>query len=161
MAQDHVRAPGFVHGWGSAIFKIGDDRINGIVKFGYGDKRTHAKGYGAGRHHAPSRRSPGKYEVDACTTEVYKETAQAIRERLAAASSDGRTTGNTLVQIELIATEPAMANLHVTLHDAVLTGDKSDHSEGPEGLMDALEWDVMYIDRDGLTLADQSEGGLV
>lgn len=158
-AQDPVRVPGYVHGWGSCLFKFEDGtRINGITKFGYGDSRKRTKGYGAGRHQAPTRRSAGKYEVAPGTTDLYKETAQAIRNKLAALAEDGASYGNTIVQIELICTEPGAADIMVELHDCVIDEDKSDHSEGPDGLMDQLSWDVMRVVRDGKTLYDGTEG---
>ena len=157
-AEDKAHVPGYVHAWGSITFKVNDRRVYGRTKIGYGDKRTRTKGYGAGRHHAPTRRSPGKYETDPVTTDLYKETAQALREALAAEAEDGNSYGNVVVQIEFLATEAGAADLQVTIHGCAWQGDKSDHAEGPDGLMDQIEWDCMWIDRDGKTLFDGTEG---
>ncbi len=157
-AEDRARVPGFVHAWGAITFKINDRRVYGKTKIGYGDKRTRQKGYGAGRHHVPTRRSPGKYEADLCTTDLYKETAQALREALASEAGDGNSYGNVIFQCEFLATEPGSADLQVELVDCVWQDDKSDHSEGPDGLMDQVTFDCMYIIRDGKTLFDGTEG---
>lgn len=156
--QDPLRVPGNVHGWGSAVFKIGEDRINGIVKIGGGQSRERTLGYGAGRHQAPTRRTAGKYGPKPCTMSLYKETAQTIRDRMAALAADGVSYGNTEVEITVVMTEPGQADLMVELERCTLDDEKFDHSEGPEGLMDEFEWQPMLYKMNGKTLADLTGG---
>jgi hypothetical protein len=157
-AQDRARVPGYVHSWGSFIFRYNDVRINGITKLGYADSRKRGKGYGAGRHQAPTHRTAGQYECEPASMDLYKETAQAIRNALAAGSESGNSHGNPIFQMEFIASEPGSADIVVTLHDCTWESDKSDHAVGPDGLMDQVTLDVMFIDRDGKFLFDDTEG---
>lgn len=156
--QDPLRVPGNVHGWGSAVFKIGEDRINGIVKIGGGDSRERALGYGAGRHQGPTRRTAGKYVPKRLTMEIYKETAQTIRDRMAKEAIDGVSYGNVEVEITVIMTEPGQADLMAEAIRCTLEDEKFDHSEGPEGLMDQFEWQPMRYLKNGKSLADLSGG---
>lgn len=155
---DAQRVNGFEVSWGDIYVKLGEDRYYGISEIAYGDKRTRSKSYGMGRSHAPRGRTAGKYEVDECTMKMLKKSTKELRAALAANAQDSKSYGSVSFQIVV---QYAGADGEVqtdTLHECTLSGDNNSHSEGPDPLYDNLTVDVMRIDRDGLTLYDQSEG---
>lgn len=158
MAQDDgISVNGVDYSWGSITFKCNGAIFSGFTKISYGDKRTRTKGYSAGRHHAPTHRSNGKYEVDPSKVTGYKDELQALRAWLALQSPDGVSYGN--VEFQGVIQFEERDKLHqIDLVDLVWFEDSAAHEESPDLLMEEVSFDPMRILRDGLCLFDASEG---
>lgn len=154
---DSVRINGNQISWSSCKLTIDGEIYTGITSIGYADALEVSKSYGMGRSHAPRGRSAGKYTPDPLTMRAWKSTAQAIREQLAALSPSGTSYGRPEVTIVLQYVEPDDAVITVEFDGARLVKCTSSNEEGPDGLAEDLEWDVMAIRRNGLTLFDESE----
>lgn len=155
---DSTRVNGNQISWSSLIFKIDGESYTGITSIGYADAIETAKAYGMGRHHAPRGRSAGKYTPEPLTLTCWKSTAQAIREQLAARSPSGTSYGRAVVPITLQYVETDDSTVTVEFDEARLVKCTSSNEEGPDGLAEDLEFDVMLIRRNGLVLFDESQG---
>jgi len=154
---DSIRVNGRETSWSDVYFKVSDERYYGITEIAYGDKRTRSKSYGMGRSQAPRGRTSGKYEVDEATVKMLKKSSKTLREALAAAASDGKSYGSVTFQIVVQYADTDDEVQTDTLHECVWVGDATSASEGPDALFDSISFDVMRIDRNGLTLYDQTE----
>lgn len=155
--NDGITVNGVDYSWGSITFKCNGAVFTGFTKISYGDKRTRSVGYGAGKHHAPTRRSSGKYEVDPSKVTGYKDDTQCLREWLAQQSADGVSYGNVEFQ-GVIQFEDGPKLRQVDLVDLVWFEDSSSHDEGPDLLMEEFSLSPMRILRDGVCLFDATEG---
>lgn len=144
--------------WGSITFKTGNQIFDAFTKISYGDKRTRTKGYGAGKHRAPTHRGRGKYEIDPVKVTGYTYELQAFRAALAAEASDGVSYGN--VEFEIIVQYEENGVLHqVEIERCVWFEDAAAHDESStDPLTEEVSFDPMRLSRDGLTLFDSSEG---
>lgn len=159
---DQIRVNGAVYSWGSIIAKFDGDPFAGFSEISYGDKLERVKSYGMARHHAPQGRSAGKYSTDPVKIKGRKGSAQALRDYLATRASDGASYGTVEFALDVQFVEPAVDGgetpIHVHIGRCVVSADVSSHSESADPLMDELELDCMFIERNGLTLFDGSKG---
>lgn len=140
--------------FGSMIFKIGGERFFGQTSVSYGHKLETAKGYSMKRSQAPDRRSRGKYTVEPLKVKFYKSTAQAIRRKLAALSSNGVSYGEPEFSATLQYVEQSSQQSHmVEFFRLRYVGETESDEEGPDLLMEEIEFDPMLIKKDGLLLA--------
>lgn len=156
--SDLKRVNGRAPSWGGIIIKIGEERYYGITGVGYGDKLEMIMGYGMGRHHAPTRRSAGKYSTDPGKLKMYKDSAEVLRSALAALAEDGRSYGTVEFEIVVQIVWPNGTPLNVEIHRVRLSEEATQHDEGPELLMEDLTYSCMSIVKNGKTLFDSSEG---
>ena len=155
---DRIRVNDNTYSWGSIYFKVDDERFYGFTEITYGDKRERAKAYGMGRHHAPRGRTAGKYIPDVVKIKGHRASFQALRDKLAAQASDGKSYGSVEFQGLVQYIEPGDGEMTVELDRLVWTSESSTDTESSDPLMEEAEFDVMLIRRNGLSLYDQSEG---
>jgi hypothetical protein len=146
------------YSWGSVVlvFDAGRLEIEGYAEVTWSHKRTRTKGYGQGRHHAPQVRTSGKYEIDNVKFSFRVDHADAVREHLKAQAPDRRSYGNVAVPIMVQLVEPEAVST-LEFREATLASEGGSLKEGPEGLMEDLEFDVMGALVNGGTLYDSSE----
>lgn len=156
--SDPVRINGNTHSWGSIIPVLAGSKFYGFTSISYGDKRERVKGYGAGRHHAPTRRSSGKYGTDPVKLGGFKTAIEQLRTELAARSPDGRSYGNVQFTIQIQFFEPGDIPMNVVLEGCVVVGDTTSHEESADPLKDEIEIDCMKIKRNGKYLFDGTGG---
>lgn len=155
---DKTRINGNQYSWGSIIFKLDGERFTGFTAIAYSDKRERVKAYGMGRHHAPRGRSSGKYIPDNVKVTGWKSSVQALREGLAARSSDGISYGNVEFQGLVQYIESDEGEMSVELDRLVWAANNAADDEQPDPLKEDFELDCMLIRRNGLVLFDASEG---
>jgi hypothetical protein len=155
-----IRVNGNDYSWGSIVLKINGEVFSGFTEISYSDKRTRTKGYGAGKHQAPTRRARGKYEVDNCKIKGYMRDVRLLRQELAKYSPSGKSYGDTPIQIDVEYIEADDTPIHDEIEDCVWASNSQTASEGPDLLMVEFELDPMRVRRDGLVLFDDSEGGV-
>lgn len=155
--SDEIRVNGNTHSWGSITIKAGEQQFTGFTEISYADSRERGKGYGMGKHQAPTRRSRGKYAVENTKLKGFKATIQQLREDLAALG-DGTNYGDVefLVVIQYIDTGDK--SITVELGRNVFVKNSSSESEGSDPLQEDIELDTMWIKRNGKTLFDSSKG---
>lgn len=156
--SDQVRINGNQFSWSSISLKIDGEQYFGVTSISYGDALEVEKGYGMGRHHAPTTRTAGKYTVEPLAITMRKDSANELRLQLAARSG-GRGVSSVEIPIVLQFVEPSSNLQHtVEFERCRYVKDASSAEEGPSGLMTEVEFDVMLIRRDGVVLFDESEG---
>lgn len=153
--SDQVLINGNAHSWASTKLKIANETTTGVTAIKYAEKRERAKGYGMNRGYRPRARTSGKYTVEPVTLTLYKATAQELRERLAAKSSDGNSYGNieftmVLQFIEPIGDKPITIEFEGCRWD----GTNASAEENPDPTMDEVTFDCMGIKHNGKTLYD-------
>lgn len=154
---DKLRVNGNAVSWGSVIFKINGERIQGCVSITYGDKRERTRAAGMGKHHAPGRKSRGKYTTEPVKIKVFKSTGEAIRQHLAdeaGTDSYGDTEFETVLQFVEADETPMLVEIHRCTYD----GDNGSAEENPDPLYDEIEIGCMSIVRNGKTLFDTADG---
>lgn len=157
---DTVRVNGFITSWSDISFKLNGERYYGITEISYSDTRTRTKSYGMGRTGLPRGRTRGKYEVGEVTVKFDFPAWVALRDAVAAESSDGNSYGNVEFEGTVQYTYGADDETHTDeLSGLVITGVTNSASEGPDALMVDVTMDCMGITRDGKTLYDSSQVG--
>lgn len=157
---DAARVNGNLISWGSFEIKIDDEPYSGVTAVDYNHSRERAYAYGTGRHHSPRGRTAGKYTPEPLVITCWKSTAKAIRERLKAAASDGRSYGNAIVGIVLQYIEEDDDTVTVDAQECVLTKEEMSDEEGPEGLNEKLTFMPMrYVINDGTLYDSSAEAG--
>jgi hypothetical protein len=154
---DQVRVNGNQISWSSAKLTIDGETFYGVTSIGYADSLEVAKAYGMGRHHAPRGRSAGKYSTEPLTMTMWKSSAQELRAFLAARSPTG-SYGRAVVPIVLQYIEEDDSTITVEFEECRYVKATASNEEGAEALKEDVEFDVMLIRRNGLTLFDESQG---
>lgn len=155
---DPIRVNGNSLSWGSIIIKIDAERYTGFTSISFADKRERVKGYGAARHHAPVRRSRGKYTVDPVKLVGWKSSVGALRAALAARSSDGLSYGDVEFDVVVQYTEADEQPQTVHIERCVWASNSSSDEESADPLKEEIELDAMLIRRNDLVLFDATEG---
>ena len=155
---DQVRINGSALSWGSIVLKLDGERFHGFTSISFADKRERVMGYGIGRHHAPTRRSRGKYSTEPVKLVGWKSSIQALRAGLAARASDGVSYGNVEFEINVQYVEAGETPMNVVIERCVIVGNTSTDEENPDPLKEEMEISCMLIRRNGLVLFDSSEG---
>lgn len=155
---DALRINGNAVSWGSIELKIDQEKYTGFTSIGFSDKRERVKGYSVGRHHAPTRRSRGKYTVDPVKLVGWKSSVQALRAALAAKSKDGKSYGDVEFQVVVQYVEDNEDPQTIVIDRCVWSSNSTSDEESPDPLKEEIELDAMLIKRNGLVLFDASEG---
>lgn len=155
--SDEIRVNNNLLSWGSIVLKVASDRYTGFTGITYADKRERVKGYGLTKHHAPYGRSRGKYTIEPVKLVGWKKSVAALRSGLALLSSDGVSYGDVEVQIDLQYVEDDVP-LQVEIGRCVWVSNSSSDEESADPLKEEIEFDAMWIKRNGLVLFDASEG---
>lgn len=163
MSIDQVSINGNAPGWGSCVLKVmNGERIFGFTGITFSDKLTEVLGYASGRHHAPTHRSPGKYEVDPCKITGYVESVQLFRDAQAALSETGNSYGAGAPEFEAILEtfEPRSGRppLIVNLRRCKWIENAYTGEENPDPRKEDFAFQPMRIERNGKVLYDDSEG---
>ena len=146
--------------WGSIQLEVADDILYGFCGIKYSQKRERSKAYGAGTAHAPRGRTAGKYSAEAAIT-VWKSSAEAIRQKLAALDPKGSGSyGNTEFQVVCSFEEESEGLIQVVMYRCVVASTDANHEENPDPLKEDWPLDVMAISENGVTLLDNSDGGI-
>lgn len=149
---DTPRINGAVVSWSDAYFKFNEERYYGITDISYGHKRTRTKVYGSGS--TPRGRTSGKYEVDEVSVTMDMHAFVALRDALAAKSSDGNTYGDVEFEGSVQYSYEADSQVFTDeLNQLTVTGDSVSMSEGPDPTKVVVTMDCMRILRDGKSLS--------
>ncbi len=157
MALDDLRVNGNLIGWGSHIFKVDGERVIGVTAIGWDQTRERAFGWGMNRAHAPIAATAGKYTPGMVKLTIYKHTADALRDRFAAAADDGVSYGNPRLPMFLQYVEGDKVST-VEFDEAAIQKDGGNDEENPDPTKEEWEMQVMRIKVNGKTLYDSSEG---
>ena len=156
--SDAIRVNGNQHDFGSITLKINGEPFYGLSSIAYGQKRERSKTQGTGKHRAPRGRTRGKYSASASIAGPVA-TMEAIRVGLAAASDDGKSYGDVEFELSVQYDEKDDTPITITVHECVVANeDASDDSGSADASEESWELDPMWIDKNGLTLFDNSEG---
>lgn len=143
--------------WGSIVFKLDGERYTGFTAISYADKRERVKAYGMGRAHAPRGRSRGKYTVEPVKVTGWKNSVQIFRAALALKSPDGLSYGDVEFEGLVQYIEPSETEINVELNRLVWASNTSSDEENPDPLKEDVEFDAMFIRRNGMTLFTSTE----
>lgn len=155
--SDAARINGNAYGWASCVFKLVDERFSGVKSISYGDKLETSMVYGSNRHGAPVGQTGGKYVTDEVKIVMRRDSAKAFVAALARRSPDGKSVGRVIFEGVVQFVEDETPHTHL-LHRMRLVGQTASLEEGSEAAYDELTCTVQTIERDGITLFDQSRG---
>ena len=153
---DPIIVNGSQMSWGSIVLKLDAERFTGFTAIAFSDKRERVKAYGMGRSHAPRGRSLGKYTIDPVKLTGWKSSVQIFREALAAQAPDGESYGDVEFQIVCQYIEGDERDVTVEIDRCVWASNTSSDEENPDPLKEDVEFDAMFIRRNGLALFAQS-----
>jgi len=156
--SDQLRINGNLFSWGSTKLKINSEPYTGITSIAYGDSLEVTKGYGMARHHAPIGRSSGKYTPDPLTMTMFQSSADVLREQIRLLSPTGNSIGTPNFPIVLQYIEPGLGPVDVVFNQCRLIKFSVSLDEGPDAVMEDVEFDVMSIVRNGAVLFDDRQG---
>lgn len=149
---DELRVNGNALSWGSLTLKINGERYYGFTAINFSDKRERTKGYGMGQHHAPTRRSRGKYTAELVKLTGWKSSVQAARKALADLSANGTDYGDVEFVMLLQGVEPDDTPIDTEFERCVWAANSAAYEENPDPLKEDFEIDCMLIRRNGLVL---------
>lgn len=155
--SDPIFVNGNSHSWGSIVAKVGGNPYYGFTDISYGDARVRAKGYSLGRHHAPVRRSRGRYEPDNAKVGGWIGAVQILREELQARAGGGLSYADVEFQFVVDFFEANEIPITIVLEGCLWAKNASSFSESTEGMKEEFEIDVMWISRNHTVLFDQSK----
>lgn len=158
---DERRINGNAMSWASVTWKIGDLRVNGFKAINYKDSRERSPVKGAGRHQAPRGQTSGDYSCEPGTATVEKETAQLIRDALAAKAADSKSFGN--VEFEVVVQYEELRGgtpkvITDELHRCFWRESATKAEAGPEAIYEEIAFTVTSIDWGGKSLYDGTAG---
>jgi hypothetical protein len=162
--KDTFRRNGFELSWGSAVIKVDNEEYFGITGVDYEEKLERTFVRGTGRDGVPRGMTRGQYSVEGSSIKMYKSSALALLEKLAADSADGKSYGQTPFFFSLDYEEDDVS-LTEELYDCRITGRKASIALGAEGLIDEIQIMVLYAklttpNIEGMTLFDNRNGRL-
>lgn len=152
--SDVQRVNGNDVSWGSFALKIDGVRYYGVRSVNYSHRRERTLGWNMDRSGAPARRSRGKYTPDTVKVGFYKDTVQEIRKALAAQSESGIEYGDVECDGLLQYTEGEKSGT-VEFDRMVFVAVTGTVEEGPDFVVEEVEFSVMAIREDGLILYSQ------
>lgn len=155
---DQVRIQGNVHSWGSIIVKIDGERFTGFSSISYSDKRERVYQWGMGQHQAPRGRSRGKYTPGACKLGGPPSSIQILREALSDKAPDQASYGNVSFEVVVQYIDVGEKPIQIVLQDCVWISNDTSNEEGADPLKEEFEFMPMLITRNGVILADATEG---
>lgn len=158
MSIDQISVNGNAESWGYLVFKFMGQRFWGFTGVEFSDKITEALGYSSGRHHAPTRRSAGKYEIDPVKVTGYPTSLQAFREVLAAFSETGTSYGSVEFEATLQTVLPSGNPLQADFSRCRWISNGASWQEDAEVQKEDFTIQPMRVARNGLVLFDDSEG---
>jgi hypothetical protein len=158
---DVVRVNDRAYSWSSVLWKAFGSPWTGLLSIEFDDSLEVTKGYGLGRHHAPTRRSAGKYVPGMVKIKVFASTAQAMIDQAAMMSPSQRAYGQASFPMLLQLIEPGeIMPITTSFKGARIVKAGSSYQEGPDLLVQDMELDVMAILRNGKTLYEPARGVL-
>jgi hypothetical protein len=111
-----------------------------------------------GAHQSPRGRSRGKYSTDPVKLRGPVSTIQALREKMAQQSPNGKDYGNVEVEITAEYFEGVEKPLLVSCERCVWVTSRAAAEEGAEILKEEIEFNTMRIRRNGTCLFDSDQG---
>lgn len=151
---------GVAYGYPSLRFTVLNDDLyfKGSSELSFSEKRTRGKQWGALRSARPLSRTSGKYEPGDVKWKLPVKFVNQLKAKLATYAADGKSYGNVEFNGLLQFVEPTDETPHSVEFDSMAISEiTSNFSEGPDGLMQEVVFDVMFLLSDGLSLADLTQ----
>lgn len=148
---DILRVNNNLVSWSSYILGLNGLRYSGLTEISYGDKLEVTPGYGMSRSHSPIGRTSGKYVVEPLKMKVFQHVAKEIRDDLIRISPD-RTLSTPQIPITLQYYEYGLEAHMVYFEGARFVSETDSISESADAPMVDIEWSILKIWRDGVTL---------
>lgn len=150
MAADDIRINGFTHGWASTKVTVDGEQYAGLSKISW----DHAieEGLVRGQGGKPLGRTRGQYAPGTIALTLRKSSAQALKNNLAARSSDGRTFGGVTFPIVVQYLEPDDTQITVELNQCRILKIASANEQGADAATDDIEMSCLEIIENGKRL---------
>lgn len=131
-------------------------KIVGFTSVDFNDKIERGEGRGASQVALSSGR--GKYSTDPFKVSLHRSTGEELRRHIAAQSKSGKSLGNVKGTIVLQYVHDELGTQTVTGKECkVNVGGTGASKEGTDPDMEAWEFYVRLLDRNGITLYESEE----
>jgi hypothetical protein len=153
VGKDTFRRNGYVLTWASAVVKVDNDEFFGFTGIDLEEKLT--KGIAKALGQVPRGRGRGEYSVEGAVLKCHKDTAFALKERLALKSPDGKSFGNVPFFFSLQYIEN---DITVTekLYECEIDGVKRSSAPGTDPLIEEIPISIGYVKVDGPNIKDMT-----
>lgn len=148
---DKVNINNKLFDWGSQELSFDNNILTGYTSITFDEKRERTKGWGAGRSRKPRGRTQGKYTPGSVKIKMYLDTWAALM-KWAAARAGSTSYGDAEFPGLLQYVESGFETHVVKFEAMTIVGPAGGGEESPDPHMIEIEFDVMGITRDGLTL---------
>lgn len=150
MAADDIRVNGFTHSWASTKITIDDEQYVGISKISW----DHAieEGLVRGQGGKPLGRTRGQYVPGAVTLTMRKSSAMALKDKLAAKSSDGKTFGAVTFPVVVQYLEPDDTPITVELNSCRILKSTAANEQGADPTAEDVELSCLEVVENGKKL---------
>ncbi|NUP11219.1 MAG: hypothetical protein HOW73_34670 [Polyangiaceae bacterium] len=144
-----VNGKAFDHG--SVLLFIDGEKVEGFKSIKYGHKRTRGKVTVGGRNRAPRAFTRGTYEAEDPTISLLRDTARALRDRLAARAG-GTAYGDREFPIVVQYVEPGMPAVVDVMPRCVLSGDGGGTDDNADAHYEDVSFQTLSLRRNKKTL---------
>lgn len=156
--SDAIRVNGNMYSWGSIVLTIDGEKYYGFTSLSFSEKRERKAVYGMGKAQAPRGMTRGKYSVENTKLSGPLSSVQAVRAALAAKSSNGKSYGDTEFHVTCQFVETDETPVTIEAFRCHWVGSSTDVSEGSDEMTSDIEIQPMWLETNGMTLFDSSEG---
>lgn len=150
--KEYVLVNGKVFDHASVLLHIDGEKIVGYKSIKYGHKRTGAKVTIGGRNRAPKAFTNGTYEAEDVTVSLLRDTARALRDKIATGSADGTSYGEKKFPIVVQQVEPGLPAIVDAFPTCRLAGDGGGTDDNADPHYEDVTFQVLYLKRNGKTL---------
>lgn len=150
---DQITINGSQMSWASLSVRINGMLITGYTAFSYDDKREQSLLWGAGHAQVPRGKTSGQYTPGMCKLTGYVSTVQEMRQMLAMLSPSGISYGG--VEFQVVAQFIEFGSeipQTVVANRCTWVSNTASFQLGTDGLQEDVEFQPMFILRNGLTL---------
>jgi hypothetical protein len=150
MAADDIRINGFTHSWTSTKVTIDGEQYVGLSKISW--EHAIEEGLVRGQGAKPLGRTRGQYTPGTVAITMRKSSAMALKNNLAAKSSDGETFGEVVFPIVVQYLEPDDTPITVELNQCRLLKSSTANEQGTDASAEDLELSCIEIVENGKKL---------
>jgi len=149
---EFVLVNGKVFDHSSVLLHIAGEKVVGFKSIKYGHKRTRGKVTVGGRNRAPRAFTRGTYEADDVTISLLRDSARALRDRLAQKSGSTTSYGEGKFPIVCQQVEAGLPPIVDSFPTCTIMSDGGGTDDNADPHYEDVVFQVLHLKRNGKTL---------